>query len=452
MMGLTPFKEKLTNFYRYPSVCGFQDAIKDTDKFISPLNDSNKPQRDTMIYIHIPFCRSMCIYCPFYKVHVQSMSYDAKKRFVDCLIFELEKYSKETFFKNVPIVNVNIGGGTPMVLETEFYDQILSAIYRNFNMEKCEVISIEGDPIALQDEDKLKALKSMGMTRTSFGIQTFNEVLRKKLGVDSTVLDIYKAVKTLEKCGITEWGCDMLYNCPEQNVNEIKYNVDRICDIEPTVVDVYDLNISPNTKLQKLLDTDYFKSKPSNKNEIEMFSAIMETFAKNDFNQIRSVNFEPKGYKHSKKGILYAFSANVLAIGPSARTFLYDARMNYRNHCSIEKYMRSLNENVYPIEAGNYLTNDIIEERDMILFPYYMKADKSKLNCERFRSTINDLINGGYIIETDSYLQLTDLGKLWAGNVQYSFFSEYEKEKMAKSMFLCLQEKRNLFNQDYMNC
>jgi len=452
MKGSTIFKEKLTNFYRYPSICGFQDSIENIDSFMNKLNTDNKIERDTMIYIHIPFCRSMCIYCPFYKVHVNSIDYEAKKRFVDCLVLELEKYSKEAFFKNVPIVNVNIGGGTPMLLEIEFYYLILSAIHKNFNMEKCEVISIEGDPIALQDKDKLKELKNMGMTRTSFGIQTFNEVLRKKLGVDSTVPDIYKAVTTLDKCGVTEWGCDMLYNCPEQNVTEIKYNVDRICDLEPTIVDVYDLNISPNTKLQKLLDTDYFKSKPSNRNEIEMFSAIMETFAKNDFNHIRSVNFEPNGYKHSKKGILYAFSANLLAIGPSARTFLYDAGMNYRNHCSIEKYMQSLSENIYPIEAGNYITNDIIEEREMILFPYYMKVEKNKLNCERFRSTINDLINSGYIRETNDYLELTELGKLWAGNVQYSFFTEYEKEKMAKSMFQCLQEKRNLFNQDYINC
>ena len=452
MEGMTIFKEKLTNFYRYPSICGFQDSIKNSDEFMSNLKTVSKTERDTMIYIHIPFCRSMCMYCPFYKVHVNSVDYETKKRFVDCLVLELEKYSKEAFFKDVPIVNVNMGGGTPMLLEIEFFEQIISAIHKNFNMKNCEVISIEADPIVLQDQDKLKALKSMGMTRTSIGIQTFNDTLRKKLEVDSSVSDIYKAVNSLDKCGVAEWGCDMLYNCPDQNVAEIIYNVERICDLNPTVVDVYDLNISPNTRMQKLLDTDHFKSIPSNKKEIEMFSAIMETFAKNNFNQIRSVNFEPKGYKHSKKGILYGFSANLLAVGPSARTFLYDTGMNYRNHCSIKKYMQSLNENNYPIEAGNLFTEDVIEEREMILFPYYMKVEKNRLNCERFRSTIDKLVISGYITETSDCLELTELGKLWAGNVQYSFFSEYEKEKMSKSMFMCLQEKRNLFNQDFINC
>lgn len=453
MENLTYFREKLTNFYRYPNICKFQDNIKEPNKFMSNLvrHNTNR-QRDTMIYIHIPFCRSMCIFCPFYKIHVNSLDYEAKEKFVDSIVLELEKYSKEKYFKDVPIVNVNIGGGTPMLLETEFFDKIFSAIYKNFNMEKCEVISIEGDPIALQDLNKLKALKNMGMTRTSLGIQTFNEKLRKKLGIDSSVLDIYKAFATIEKSGVTEWGCDMLYNCPDQNVNEIKYNVDRICELQPSVVDVYDLNISPNTKLQKLLNTNYFKSKPSNKNEIEMFKAIMETFADNDFNHIRSVNFEPKNYNHSKKGIIYAFSADLLGIGPSARTFLYNAGMNYRNHCSIEKYIQSLEQNNYPIEAGNMVTEEMIEERDIIFFPYYMKVDKKKLNCQRFRSIIDNLAESGYIVETDEFLELTELGKLWAGNVQYSFFSEFEKEKMAKSMFLCLQEKRNLFNQDYINC
>ncbi|MCX7746870.1 MAG: coproporphyrinogen III oxidase family protein [Clostridia bacterium] len=452
MANQVAFTEKLTNFYRYPCICGFQDKVEKPKEFLGYLNTPSPKDRDTMIYIHIPFCRSMCIYCPFYKEHHKNIDYETKSRFVNALVKELEMYSKEPYFKDVPIVNVNMGGGTPMVLETELLIRILDAIYKNFNMEKCEVISIEGDPIALQDVNKLKALKEMGMTRTSFGIQTFNERLRKKLGVESSVLDIFKALNALEKAGVDEWGCDMLYNCPDQNVTEIRYNVDRICDLKPTVVDVYDLNISPNTKLQKLLDTDYFKSKPSNKNEIEMFAAIMETFGENGFDHIRSVNFEPKGYKHSKKGILYAFSADLLAIGPSARTFMYSGGMNYRNHCSLERYIGSLEDGIYPVEAGNIVSKEALEERDIILFPYYMKLRKDEINYNRFKEKIDDMIISGYIKDNGDSIELTDLGKLWAGNVQYYFHSDSEKEKMANSIFKCLSEKKNFFNQDNINC
>jgi oxygen-independent coproporphyrinogen-3 oxidase len=373
-------------------------------------------------------------------------------RFVDMMALELKKYAQEPFFHHVPIVNVNMGGGTPMVLETRHLQKLLTTIYTHFNTEECEVISIEGDPITLQDKDKINALKEMGLTRVSFGIQTFNEKLRKKLNVESTVPDIYKAVNTLETCDIQEWGCDLLYNCPDQNVNEIRYNVDRICEMQPSVVDIYDLNISPNTVIHKMIEKNHFKSIPTNQKEIRMFKAVMETFAQNDFEQVRSVNFQPRGYPYSSKGLLFTFSMDIIAIGPSARTFLYSGHRNYRNHCSIENYIESLARDQYPIEAGNIASDEILEERDMVLFPYYLKLHKNKINYHRFKDKIHDMVVSGYIKENGDFLQLTDLGKLWAGSVQYYFHSEYEKDKMAKSMFLCLQKGKNLFNQDAMNC
>ena len=327
------FEQKLTNFYRYPGICSYQDRIEDREEFLSYLKKRPKERkRQTVIYIHVPFCRSMCIYCPFYKLFYKRLSHERMQEFIDSMVMEIERYAREPFFQDVTVSNINMGGGTPMVLETRHLERLLSAVYDNFKMDDEPVISIEGDPITLQDEDKLRSLIEIGLTRTSFGIQSFNEGLRRKLGVESYVIDIYRAVRTIEKVNLTEWGCDLLYNCPDQNVNEIRFNVDRICELHPTVVDVYDLNISPNTGLQKLLDKGYFRTKPSNKNEIEMFKAMMETFEENEYSHVRSVNFEPKGYKHSTKGLLYAFSADLLAIGPSARTFLYTGARNYRNH------------------------------------------------------------------------------------------------------------------------
>lgn len=446
------FTERLTNFYRYPGICRFQDKIEDMESFLSFLNTPHPRERQVVIYLHIPFCRSMCNYCPFYKVFYKKLDKETMDRFVDMMVLELKKYAREPFFQNVPIVNVNMGGGTPMVLETRHLQKLLTTIYTHFNTKECEVVSIEGDPITLQDKDKINALKEMGLTRVSFGIQTFNEKLRKKLNVESTVPDIYKTVDTLENCDIAEWGCDLLYNCPDQNVNEIRYNVDRICEMRPSVVDIYDLNISPNTVVHKMMEKNQFKSIPTNQKEISMFKAVMETFAENDFEQVRSVNFQPRGYRYSSKGLLFTFSADIIAVGPSARTFLYSGQRNYRNLCSVEKYIESLARDQYPIEAGNVATDKILEERDMVLFPYYLKLHKNEINYNRFKDKIHDMVESGYIKENGDFLELTELGKLWAGSVQYYFHSEYEKDKMAKSMFLCLQKKKNLFNQDSMNC
>ncbi|NIP44268.1 MAG: radical SAM protein, partial [candidate division Zixibacteria bacterium] len=247
------FTERLTTFYKYPSVCLYQDKIEDTAEYMSFLNTPSTQLRQQMIYIHIPFCASMCLYCPFYKVNFNQQDKETIERVVDCISLELKKYADTPFFKDVPIVNVHIGGGTPMILEPRHFEKIFTTIRDGYNMEQCEVISIEGDPFTLQDGDKLKALKEMGMTRCSFGMQTFNERLRKKLGIRSSLRDVYKAVDTIRRSDIQEFACDVLYNLPDQNVNEIRYNIDRVCEMEPNGVDFYDLNLLPNTKLQKLI-------------------------------------------------------------------------------------------------------------------------------------------------------------------------------------------------------
>lgn len=451
MARIIHFEERLTNFYRYPAICKFHDQIDDYEGFVSYLDRPHPGTHLVYVYVHIPFCESMCNYCPFYHTYYHHTDADTMSRFADAVVKEIEHYASRLFFSGTPIVNVNFGGGTPFLLPTHLLERILNALFDNFNVQDGAVVSIEGDPEVLQDKDKLRALKALGVTRASFGLQTFNERLRRKLRVKSSVRDVYKAVAALRKSGYDEWGCDMLYNCPEQNVTEIRYNVDRLCELEPSIVDVYDLNISPNTKLAKLVTLGHFSKPPSNRSEIEQFAALRETFFEHDYRQVRSVNFAPPGVEINRWGILHQFSEDVLGIGPSARSFLYGGQRNYRNLCSTERYIEEVEAGRFPIEAGNIAPPKVLDERDMVLFPYYMEVEKSSIDYPRFESRIEDMIASGYVEDRGDSIALTELGRLWAGNVQYYFHSEEEKEAMAKSMFASLRQGTNLFNQDAVN-
>ena len=447
------FTERLTTFYKYPSVCLFQDQLENPEDFLAPLKTPSTRKRPQMIYLHIPFCTSTCLYCPFYKVKYQKQEPGLIERFVDCMVLELVKYSREPFFQDVPIINVQFGGGSPLTLETRSLEKIISTITAHFNLDKNAVISLEGGPLNLQDKEKLSALKNMGMTRVSFGIQTFNEKLRKKLGIETNLRDVYRAVDTIKKFDFQEFACDLLYNLPDQNANEIRFNIDRACEFEPSAIDFYDLNVFPNTRFHQLIEKNAFKTKPSNKNEILHFKAGMETFKANGFEQIRSYVFQPTNRgEPAPSSVLCSFNSDLLAVGPSGRTTIYSNGLNYRNHCSLEKYIDSLEKNEYPVEAGNLITPEVLQERDLILFPYFLKAKKELIDHPRFKDKLNDLNVSGYIQERDGVIELTDLGKMWAGNVSYYLHSDYEKERIGNTVFSCLLEERNIFNQDKMNC
>ena len=77
------FTERLTTFYKYPSVCLYQDEIENPGDFLSFLKTPSTQRRQQMIYIHIPFCTSMCLYCPFYKVNYRQQDRETIDRGTD---------------------------------------------------------------------------------------------------------------------------------------------------------------------------------------------------------------------------------------------------------------------------------------------------------------------------------------------------------------------------------
>lgn len=447
------FSERLSTFYKYPSVCLYQDRIEDPNDFVRVMKTPSSRKRQQMIYIHIPYCDSMCVYCPFYKVRYRSQSKEAIKQFVDCLLQELEQYSREPFFEKVRIANVQFGGGSPLTLDTQYLLAIIEKIRECYTVDHDVEISLEGNPRNLQEEDKLNALMGVGMTRVSFGIQTFNEALRRKLGIGTDIRDVYRAVDVVKKLGIKEFACDLMYNLPEQNANEIRYNVDRVAEMAPAGVDFYDLNVFPNTKMYDWIEKGKFRSKPSNQNEVRHFEAGLEAFAENNYELVRSYVFRRRDRDAPpKNSVLYSFNSDMLAVGPSARGTLYSNGLNYRNCCSIESYVKALVNGRYPIEAGNVVSEELLDERDTILFPYFLKIERSKVDNAKYGERLRELTQSGYVHERDGYIELTDSGRIWSGNVSYHLHSEREKERIANTVMSCIGDKRNIFNQDRMNC
>ncbi len=436
------FIKKKTELWNYPLLSEHHDKIENVKEFIAKY-DTITIDKPITIYVHIPYCDSFCYFCPYFK---ESNKSNGIKELFENMISEIKYYSKMPCFKNVKIRSIQFGGGSPSCIPLHYIGSILKTINEEFDTTECELITMEGNARDLSLE-YLSQVKALGINRMSFGIQTFNPEIRKKIGIKSTVDDIYSAVENFKKLEFPDYSADLMYNLPEQTMQILDNDLKLADSLGLTYIEAYGLNIYPNTLFDKLLKKkDYFKSLPSDEMGIAMFKHITEFFIKRGYNQVLGNKFsKTKEYPPRTAALFY--DGYALGIGPSAKSSLLN--INCRNVVSVDQYIDSIKKNNISISIGKYCNEELLDVRKMVLLANTLKIDKSLIkDISRFRQTIDILKNDGYIVESEDMLTLTELGALWVGDISNLFLDDDSRSKQMKIYFDAMKYKENPYNQD----
>jgi oxygen-independent coproporphyrinogen-3 oxidase len=125
---------------------------------------------------------------------------------------------------------------------------------------------------------------------------------------------------------------------------------------------------------------------------------------------------------------------------------------SYRNHTNVDRWIEDVEAGIIPIEQGRICSEDEVENRVMVFFPVFGSVRKADVaNLEKYRREIDWMVEGGYAVETDEEIRLTEVGRENAGNIAFLFYSDEEKARARRTMYLSLKNKRNPFHQDEMN-
>ena len=446
------FGNRKTELWVYPKINIYQDKIVDAAEFLKFLQKDNKDNLSFKLYVHFHFCNSFCTFCPYYKVKYKGLSKEEKNKYFNSVINELLWYSKLPYFKNRPVQSVYFGGGDPCVVETEYLAKILETIYSNFNMSKCEAITLEGNVRNLSDDEKQKWFISSGGTRVSFGIQTFKEELRKKLLLKPTEKEIFDLANQLRRNGIEDFTFDMIYNFPDQTVEDVILDAKKAVQLKPMCIDIHNCNVYPNTTFEKMIRKgDYFKIKPSPEKEVEMYETYSKVLPSLGYKRIGPIFFSEKKDRIKYDGLEAVMrGCQILGIGPSARSYLN--RRSYRNVVSVTNYIESIKNKKFPLEAGNIASEQDHLNRKMVFFPTLGWIDKTDIpDNSIIHEKIQVLMESGYLEMDEKSLRLTkDKGFTYAGNVADYFTSDEEHKKYMEGLIYCMKYKSNPYNQDNM--
>ncbi|MBU1020127.1 MAG: radical SAM family heme chaperone HemW, partial [Firmicutes bacterium] len=271
----------------------------------------------TALYLHIPFCNQICVYCDFHK---EMATLSKKTKYVDALCLEIIQHKDE--LKNIK--TIYIGGGTPSSLPLDLLDKLFTTLHSVIQIDKDIEFSIETNPNDINKEF-VALIHRYGVNRVSIGVQTFSQKHLSFLGRTHTEDDIYLAVQTLRNNGITNINVDMMFSLVNQTENELMTDIEKLLKLEVTHVSYYSLIFEEKTKLYQLYEQNKV-SMNSEDLEAVMYNRVIDSLTEAGYEHYEISNFSRPGYQ-SKHNIVYWETKDYLGLGSGSHSLVDGVRM-----------------------------------------------------------------------------------------------------------------------------
>ena len=304
------------------------------------------------LYIHIPFCKQRCFYCDF-------PTFAGKERFreeyIDALIKEIKEKCSDYLIKTI-----FIGGGTPSYLEENELEKLLMAVSKLNLLDKLEY-SMECNPGTV-NENKLKIMKKYGINRISFGLQSCNDNLLKKIGRIHTFKEFLENYNLARKVGFDNINVDLMYGLPNLNIQDWKNTLESICELKPEHISAYSLIIEEGTAFYKLYEKDKLEL-PSEDEERVMDKITKDILKDNGYHQYEISNFSLDG-KECEHNKVYWSLEEYIGVGSASSSYMDGYR--FANTSNINDYIEKISNNV-SVVIDKY-ENSIEDEMEEFVF------------------------------------------------------------------------------------
>jgi oxygen-independent coproporphyrinogen-3 oxidase len=385
------------------------------------------------LYLHIPFCEQICPYCPYNKELFRD---EICKNYVKAVMKEIDFYAK--MLSNKPITTFYIGGGTPTTMVERGIAEIISHIYRQFNMQ-CQ-IHMESHPNHLTHKT-LNTLESMGVKYLSIGVEALQDRHLKSIERPYTVKEVKKRVARAVGRNFECVNIDYMFDLPSQTELEVAQAGREMVDLGVQQVATYPLFRFPYTRFGREI----------HKNSI----GLATLFRRRKFLKILEDTFYNSGFERSsvwaftKTGIDKYCSVTVplyLGLGASAGSYLKN--IFYINTFSVIEYIKAIQRGYSPIALSIYLSKEMqmagwlywrIYETKFRKIDFQQRFD---IDFDKKYGTYMKLLNHiGFIKNSIDPITLTDRGTYWIHAFEDFFSIDYISKLWSTSKYNPWPEK-----------
>ncbi|MFH1810841.1 MAG: radical SAM family heme chaperone HemW [Pseudomonadota bacterium] len=266
------------------------------------------------LYVHVPYCRSLCPYCDFY-----SLARDPDAGFAEALTVELSARLDEVQGLR-PAATVYHGGGTPSLLAPRELGRWLESVARHPGLVGDAEITLEANPGDL-DEATARALVSAGINRLSLGVQSLDDRWLRVLGRRHDAATVQQAVLAARRAGISNLGVDVILAVPGQQIDDSARDVEAVIGLGAEHVSAYLLTIEPETPLgqQVAQGTTQPVDEDLAADMLELACARLQAAGYQRY----EISNHARSGRASRHNRLYWSGGEILGLGPGAHSYLW---------------------------------------------------------------------------------------------------------------------------------
>ena len=269
------------------------------------------------IYLHVPFCLQKCPYCDFYSTAIDPQTAD---RYLAAMLRAITFFSGH--YAHNKVDSVYFGGGTPSLLGAKRLLCILEHVSRNFDISSKAEITVEVNP-ASGIKSELQALRSSGVNRLSFGVQSLRKSELELLGRPHSAKEAVKAILDAADSGFEHISADLMLALPGQTVGHMSESIAGFVALPLDHISAYLLKIEDGTPFaQKNF------ALPNEDETAEQYLACIELLEKAGFMQYEISNFARPGGE-ARHNLKYWHCEEYLGIGPAAHSFMGGQRFYF---------------------------------------------------------------------------------------------------------------------------
>src|SRR5210317_1797875 len=221
------------------------------------------------LYIHIPFCNTICSYCDFFILKTEE---DELSKYLDLLSREIDLFVSKNSNK-LKIDSIFIGGGTPSLLSPDQLNSLINKLSSSFEFTPDIEISMESNPASI-DLEKLNEYKSIGINRISIGVQSF---VKRELGIlkrNHSPKIAERALSAAVSSGIETINLDLIFSIPGQSLASWTYSLEKAIDMGTNHLSTYNLTFEENTPLWNKMQNGKVVKYNDEVDEFMYFTAI----------------------------------------------------------------------------------------------------------------------------------------------------------------------------------
>jgi len=420
------YNTAVPRYTSYPTVPHWQSEVPTQENWLNDLKKNYDEYPELSLYIHLPFCESLCTYCGCNKRITKN--HQVESPYIDAVLKEWKIYL-ENLDQRPTIKEIHLGGGTPTFFDAENLKRLISTILEDSDLAEGYEFSFEAHPNSTSS-DHLKMLHKLGFRRISVGVQDVSPNILTAINRKQTADQVRGVTTWARALGYTSVNYDIIYGLPFQKPSNILETAEFIAEQKPDRIAFYSYAHVPWKSASQRAFT--IKDVPTGveKNELydlgryllemEEYKAVgMDHFCLE--NEALYQAYESGNMHRNFMGYTPNYTKCSIALGASSISDSWS--MYVQNEKHVETYQEKVNSGEIPITKGHKLSASELMMRRHILnlmckdYTRWSEDSNDAIALAPFLSNLDELVEDGLVTYNNNKIRITDLGKFFIRNI-----------------------------------